>query len=60
MRHYAIVLAADLPTADEVLSVVREVGTIVDAVKVGEATVLEAGKEFWAESVMSFKTPLCW
>ena len=44
MRHYAIVLAADLPTADEVLSVVKEVGTIVDAVKVGEATVLEAGK----------------
>lgn len=45
MRHYAIVLAADLPTADEVLSIVKEVGTIVDAVKVGEATVLEAGKD---------------
>lgn len=44
MRNYAIVLAADLPTADEVLSVVKEVGTIVDAVKVGEATVLEASK----------------
>ena len=45
MRNYAIVLAADLPTANEVLSVVKEVGIIVDGVKVGVTTLLEAGKD---------------
>jgi orotidine 5'-phosphate decarboxylase subfamily 1 len=45
MRDYAIVLAADLPTADEVLTVVKEVGAIVDGVKIGVATLLEAGKD---------------
>lgn len=45
MRNYAIILAADLPTADEVLSAVKEVGSIVDGVKVGVATLLEAGKD---------------
>jgi orotidine-5'-phosphate decarboxylase len=44
MRNHAIILAADLPTADEVLSAVKQVGTIVDGVKVGVATLLEAGK----------------
>ncbi len=44
MRDYAIILAADLPTADEVLSTVKKVGAIVDGVKVGVATLLEAGK----------------
>ncbi len=45
MRNYAIILAADLPTADEVLSAVKQVGTIVDGIKVGVATLLEAGKD---------------
>ncbi|MGB6065737.1 MAG: orotidine 5'-phosphate decarboxylase / HUMPS family protein [Desulfomonilaceae bacterium] len=44
MRDYAIILAADLPTADEVLCTVKKVGPIVDGVKVGVATLLEAGK----------------
>jgi orotidine 5'-phosphate decarboxylase subfamily 1 len=43
MRDYAIVVAADLPTADDVLSLVRKVGPIVDGVKVGVPTLLEAG-----------------
>ena len=45
MRDYSIVLAADLPTPDEVLALVKRVGGIVDGIKVGEATLLESGKE---------------
>jgi orotidine 5'-phosphate decarboxylase subfamily 1 len=45
MRDYAIVLAADLPTPDEVLALVKRVGGIVDGIKIGEATLLESGKE---------------
>jgi len=45
MRNYAVILSADLPTGEEVVSVVKEVGKIVDGVKVGEATLLESGKE---------------
>jgi orotidine 5'-phosphate decarboxylase subfamily 1 len=43
MRDYAIVLAADLPTPQEVVSVVREVGKIVDGIKIAEATLLQSG-----------------
>jgi orotidine 5'-phosphate decarboxylase subfamily 1 len=43
MRDYAIIVAADLPTADQVLSVVTDVGPIVDGVKVGVPTLLETG-----------------
>lgn len=45
MKDYAIIVAADLPTSDEVLELVRRVGRTVDGVKVGEATLLESGKE---------------
>jgi orotidine 5'-phosphate decarboxylase subfamily 1 len=43
MRDYAIIVAADLPNAAEVLSVVTQVGAIVDGVKIGVPTLLEAG-----------------
>jgi orotidine-5'-phosphate decarboxylase len=48
MRDYAVILSADLPTAKEVVSMVKEVGKIVDGVKVAEATLLESGKEVLA------------
>jgi orotidine 5'-phosphate decarboxylase subfamily 1 len=44
MSDYAIILAADLPSAKEVVAVVRQVGAIVDGVKVGVAALLESGK----------------
>jgi orotidine 5'-phosphate decarboxylase subfamily 1 len=44
MRDYAIVLAADLPSAGEVLSTVKQVGSIVDGIKVGVPTLLESGR----------------
>jgi orotidine 5'-phosphate decarboxylase subfamily 1 len=44
MKDYAIVLAADLPQPDQVLSLVKRVGSIVDGIKVGEATLLQSGK----------------
>jgi orotidine-5'-phosphate decarboxylase len=43
MRKYSIVLAADLPTPADTLTVVKQVGTIVDGIKIGEATLLQAG-----------------
>jgi orotidine 5'-phosphate decarboxylase subfamily 1 len=43
MRKHAIVLAADLPTPAETLTAIKEVGTIVDGIKIGEATLLQAG-----------------
>ena len=43
MRDYAIVLAADLPTPENVLSLVKRVGDVVDGVKIGEATLLQSG-----------------
>lgn len=43
MKDYAIVLAADLPTSSEVMSVVKQVGTVVDGIKVSVATLLESG-----------------
>lgn len=45
MRDYAVILSADLPTGEEVVSVVKDVGKIIDGVKVAEATLLESGKE---------------
>jgi orotidine-5'-phosphate decarboxylase len=43
MRDYAIILAADLPTPQEVVSVVKAVGKIVDGIKIAEATLLQCG-----------------
>ncbi len=43
MRDYAIIVAADLPTAADVISVVKQVAPIVDGVKIGVPTLLEAG-----------------
>ncbi|MBI5251417.1 MAG: orotidine 5'-phosphate decarboxylase [Desulfomonile tiedjei] len=43
MRKHSIILAADLPTPAETLAVIGEVGTIVDGIKIGEATLLQAG-----------------
>lgn len=45
MRDYAVILSADLPTGEEVVSAVKDVAKIVDGVKVGESTLLESGKE---------------
>lgn len=43
MKSYAIILAADLPTSEGVLDLVKRVGGIVDGIKIGEATLLESG-----------------
>lgn len=43
MKDFAIILAADLPAAADVVSLVGQVGGIVDGVKIGVATLLEAG-----------------
>ena len=43
MKDYAIVLAADLPTSSDVISVVKQVGSVVDGIKVSVATLLESG-----------------
>jgi len=45
MKDYAIILAADLSTSDEVALVVKQVGRIVDGIKIGVATLLESGIE---------------
>lgn len=45
MKDYAIILAADLPTSDEVSVVVKQVGRIIDGIKIGVATLLESGVE---------------
>ncbi len=45
MKDYAIILAADLPTPEEVLSVTAQVGQIVDGVKIGVATLFQAGTD---------------
>jgi orotidine 5'-phosphate decarboxylase subfamily 1 len=49
MRSYAIIVAADLPTSEEVLALVKRVGGIVDGVKIGEATLLEYGTAILAK-----------
>lgn len=43
MRHYAIIVAADLPSAAEVISVVKKIAPTVDGVKIGVPTLLETG-----------------
>jgi orotidine 5'-phosphate decarboxylase subfamily 1 len=45
MKDYAVILAADLPTPEEVLSVTAQVGRIVDGVKIGVATLFQAGTD---------------
>lgn len=45
MKKFAVILAADLPTSEEVVSVVRQVGTIVDGIKIAVSTLLESGTE---------------
>ena len=45
MRDFAIVVAADLPNSAAVMSVVKQVAPIVDGVKVGVPTLLQAGVE---------------
>jgi len=45
MREYAVILAADVPSAEEVISLVKQVGGVLDGVKVAAATVLEAGSD---------------
>ncbi len=45
MREYAVILAADAPSAGEVISLVRQVGGILDGIKVAAATLLEAGSD---------------
>ncbi len=49
MRDYSIILAADLPFPQDVLSIVGKVKGIVDGIKLAAATVLEAGKSFIAQ-----------
>jgi len=43
VNNYSIILAADLPSSVEVASMVRQVASVVDGVKVGVATILESG-----------------
>ena len=43
MKNYAVILAADLASSQEVLDVVKQVGRIVDGVKIGVPTILETG-----------------
>lgn len=43
MRDYSVILAADLPRADDVLTLAKQVGKVVDGVKVAVATLLEGG-----------------
>lgn len=42
MKDYALVLAADLPTPREVLSMVKIVGPVLDGIKVAVSTMLES------------------
>lgn len=43
MRDYAIIVAADLPNVTAVISVVKEIASTVDGVKIGVPTLMEAG-----------------
>ncbi|MCA1961895.1 MAG: orotidine 5'-phosphate decarboxylase [Desulfomonile sp.] len=43
MKPYAMVFAADLPSSEKVLEVVRQVASVIEGVKVAAATVLESG-----------------
>ena len=44
MKKYAIILAADMETPEQVLDICAKVGPVVDGIKIGMGTVLEAGK----------------
>jgi orotidine 5'-phosphate decarboxylase subfamily 1 len=46
MEHYSVVLAADVPDPAEVEALVKRVGSVVDGVKIGMSTVLQAGVGF--------------
>jgi len=43
MKNYSVVLAADLPTAEDTIRLVEKVASVVDGVKIGVATMMEAG-----------------
>lgn len=43
MKDYAIILAADVPSPDQVFSLVQEVAPWIDGLKIGVPTLLEAG-----------------
>jgi len=45
MKEYAIILAADLPTPEDVVAIVKRVGKLVDGIKIGEATLLASGRD---------------
>jgi orotidine-5'-phosphate decarboxylase len=45
MKRYAIILAADLPSSSEVVSAIRKAAGAIDGVKIGVATLLEAGAQ---------------
>lgn len=46
MENYSVVLAADLPEPGDVEALVKRVGSVVDGVKIGMSTVLQAGVGF--------------
>ncbi len=46
MKPYAIILAADLPDPERVALLLKHVGPVVDGVKIGLTTVLQAGLDF--------------
>jgi len=46
MKDYSVVLAADLPDAEQTFQVIAKVAGIVDGIKIGEATLLESGVQF--------------
>ena len=43
MKDYSIILAADLPSTEQVLSLVKEVSPFVDGLKIGVPTLLQSG-----------------
>lgn len=43
MKDYAIILAADISTSEQVLSLVKQVAPVVDGIKIGVPTLLESG-----------------
>ena len=43
MKDYSIILAADLPSTEQVLSLVKEVAPFVDGLKIGVPTLLQSG-----------------
>lgn len=46
MRDYSIILAADLPYPDQVVSLVKEVAPFIDGLKIGVPTLLQTGIDF--------------